>query len=340
MDKQLKEVSSYRNQTIDILKAAAIFLVVVGHVMVSLYPDNYNEKLIFKICYSFHMPLFIFIGGVLTAFKSNEKLLQVKWIFNCFKRLIIPYIIWTIIYCLLNQRHDFINALFLDPILWYLINLFICHLILFISEHTRKFKVVTAVVIYILFFILYGVFRDNNLVIKNVAMFFPFYIFGHILFRIKEKTWVKQLKKYLWIGALLYPISMIFYTYKQYDMVIAKIQGILGITSFGGLIHIAALFYNHFVVATLGIMFIWFLTEFLLNFKVLKNSLAAAAHLGKYTMFIYVLESLTSYIVSGDFMNNIFLSGIVLILVRMIFPLLIAYVFSFVPKLRLILFGQ
>lgn len=63
MDKQLKAVSSYRNQTLDILKAAAIFLVVVGHVMVSLYPDNSNEKLIFKICYSFHMPLFIFIGG-------------------------------------------------------------------------------------------------------------------------------------------------------------------------------------------------------------------------------------------------------------------------------------
>lgn len=52
-----------RNIIIDLLKSAAIILVVVGHIMVSLYPENYNENLIFKICYSFHMPLFIFVGG-------------------------------------------------------------------------------------------------------------------------------------------------------------------------------------------------------------------------------------------------------------------------------------
>ena len=52
-----------RNIIIDLLKSVAIILVVVGHIMVSLYPENYNENLIFKICYSFHMPLFIFVGG-------------------------------------------------------------------------------------------------------------------------------------------------------------------------------------------------------------------------------------------------------------------------------------
>ena len=59
MDIEAKE----RNTTVDFLKFVAIILVVVGHIMVSLYPENYNENLIFKICYSFHMPLFIFIGG-------------------------------------------------------------------------------------------------------------------------------------------------------------------------------------------------------------------------------------------------------------------------------------
>lgn len=63
LENQVKVVPSQRNQILDILKAVAIFLVVVGHVTVSLYPENYNEELIFKVCYSFHMPLFIFIGG-------------------------------------------------------------------------------------------------------------------------------------------------------------------------------------------------------------------------------------------------------------------------------------
>ena len=59
VNSKLKE----RNIVIDALKAVAIILVVIGHVMVSLYPENYNENILFKICYSFHMPLFIFVGG-------------------------------------------------------------------------------------------------------------------------------------------------------------------------------------------------------------------------------------------------------------------------------------
>ena len=54
-----------RNVAIDVLKAVAIFLVVVGHVADSFCSESSNNLifLIFKICYSFHMPLFIFIGG-------------------------------------------------------------------------------------------------------------------------------------------------------------------------------------------------------------------------------------------------------------------------------------
>ena len=336
VNSKLKE----RNIVIDALKAVAIILVVIGHVMVSLYPENYNENILFKICYSFHMPLFIFVGGGVTAYKSDEKIMQIKWIYNCFKRLMIPYFIWTAIYCLIGRRTDFLNALFLDPVLWYLINLFICDLILFISVHTKKMKNLTLICFYILFFALYGVFRDGNLVIKNIALFFPFYLAGHIIFRSKEKPWVKYLKKYMWIGAILYPFSMIFFTYKQYDLVIAKIQSLLGITSYGGLIHMAVLFYNHFIVAPLGIMFAWFIVDLLTQVNFLKKPITTVSYVGRYTMFIYVLEGMSSYIIAGNFANNMLISGIILVIIRMTIPLVVAYILSFVPKLRLILFGQ
>ena len=241
---------------------------------------------------------------------------------------------------MLGQRFDFINALFFDPILWYLINLFICDLFLFISVHTCKIKYVVLVGTYVIFFALYGVFGDSNLVIKNFAMFFPFYLAGHIIFRSKEKTWVKYLKKYLWVGAILYPVSMIFFTYKQYDLVIAKIQSLLGITLYGGLIHMAALFYNHFIVAPLGIMFVWFIVDLLTQVDFLKKPITAVSYIGRYTMFIYVLEGMSSYIIAGNFANNILISGIILVIVRMTMPLAVAYILSFVPKLRLVLFGQ
>lgn len=286
-----------------------------------------------------HAALHFRWGGV-TAFKSDEKIMQIKWIYNCFKRLMIPYFIWTAIYCLIGRRTDFLNALFLDPVLWYLINLFICDFILFISVHTKKMKNLTLIGFYILFFALYGVFRDGNLVIKNIALFFPFYLAGHIIFRSKEKPWVKYLKKYMWIGAILYPFSMIFFTYKQYDLVIAKIQSLLGITSYGGLIHMVVLFYNHFIVAPLGIMFVWFIVDSFSRMSLLKTPMEKISYIGQYTMFIYVLEGMTSYVFDGNFTSNMLISGVLLLFIRLAFPLLIAYLLSYIPKVRVVLFGQ
>ena len=58
-----KELLSKRNKTVDILKAIAIIAVVIGHIPGVLYPHYYEKNLIFKLCYSFHMPLFIFLSG-------------------------------------------------------------------------------------------------------------------------------------------------------------------------------------------------------------------------------------------------------------------------------------
>lgn len=147
-------------------------------------------------------------------------------------------------------------------------------------------------------------------------------------------------KKYMWIGAILYPFSMIFFTYKQYDLVIVKIQNLLGIASHGGLIHMVVLFYNHFIVAPLGIMFVWFIVDSLSRMSLLKTPMEKISYIGQYTMFIYVLERLTSYVVDGNFANNMLICGIILVIIRMTIPLIVAYILSFVPKLRLILFGQ
>ena len=61
-----------RNRKIDVLKGIAIILVVLGHVIVGYYDTLYYQtNLIFKICYSFHMPLFIYISGYLVGKKEK-----------------------------------------------------------------------------------------------------------------------------------------------------------------------------------------------------------------------------------------------------------------------------
>ena len=47
---------------LDILKAAATLLVIVGHVIQFTNP-NFDDSPLFKIIYAFHMPLFMCISG-------------------------------------------------------------------------------------------------------------------------------------------------------------------------------------------------------------------------------------------------------------------------------------
>lgn len=79
-DAGIVEKMGKRDKTIDILKGTAIILMVLGHVIQTIYaPDNYDENLIFKFIYSFHMPLFIFISGYLTGMKQE---FSIRWILD------------------------------------------------------------------------------------------------------------------------------------------------------------------------------------------------------------------------------------------------------------------
>ena len=90
-----------RNVFIDIIKAFAIILVVIGHCIQYGAGKNFlQEKLffdnnIFKIIYSFHMPLFMLISGYLFAYGRNKSIKDV--FIGRFKSLVIPILCWNII---------------------------------------------------------------------------------------------------------------------------------------------------------------------------------------------------------------------------------------------------
>jgi len=82
---------------IDILRALAIILVIVGHIP---YP-GFNPE-IKKWVYSFHIPLFFFVSGMTMSF-TNYKTIRLKD--NLKKRfchIYLPYLIWAIILALPN----------------------------------------------------------------------------------------------------------------------------------------------------------------------------------------------------------------------------------------------
>lgn len=98
-------ISKYNKKyfaSIDVARTIGIFLVVLGHA----FPDaslqggiqNSVWRVVFNIIYSFHMPLFIFLSGFVSEKYSTD--VQDCWnrTLKKFKRLMIPYFCWGILY--------------------------------------------------------------------------------------------------------------------------------------------------------------------------------------------------------------------------------------------------
>lgn len=75
----------------DFIKAFGIILVVLGHI------NSYNGFLKEWI-YSFCMPLFFFASGVIAANRKKEKSFDKKSLLSKIKSLLVPYIIWGLMY--------------------------------------------------------------------------------------------------------------------------------------------------------------------------------------------------------------------------------------------------
>ena len=52
-----------RIKAFDFLKFFAIFLVIWGHVIQYFLSSDYSDELVYRIIYSFHMPLFMMVSG-------------------------------------------------------------------------------------------------------------------------------------------------------------------------------------------------------------------------------------------------------------------------------------
>lgn len=94
METHKSEMSS-RIGWVDTLKAILIVLVVAGHIlgMASHYvpvSDRSYYEFIFKAIYSFHMPAFFLLAGLMTS-EASQFMSSVSRFWKLFKRLLVPY---------------------------------------------------------------------------------------------------------------------------------------------------------------------------------------------------------------------------------------------------------
>lgn len=115
-------IEKKRKQWIDIAKGIGIILVVLGHVT--------KNRILIRIIYSFHMPLFFFLSGCLINKNCGVKIFDIHYIKNKFIQLIIPfceYRIILVVYWFLIERQ--FRELDVGPI-WFLPVMFFTYIMI------------------------------------------------------------------------------------------------------------------------------------------------------------------------------------------------------------------
>lgn len=196
---------------LDNAKFILIFFVVFGHMIEPIISTDSAIKIIYLSIYSFHMPGFVVISGMLSKSKMNQKA-----ILKAVKSILVPFVVFTVSYELLHYvvKGDFSPyTKNLQPywILWFLYSLFIWRLLLPIFS-----KIKFPITISILIAIGAGYFESIGLFLglSRTLYFFPFFIIGHkftssTLVRVRERF---NSKLYLSIFLAIIVFNLIFFT--------------------------------------------------------------------------------------------------------------------------------
>lgn len=289
-----------RDYNMDMIKAIAITLVVIGHIVQYIcVPEGFWENHVFRYIYSFHMPLFMFISGYFSYCPQKE--IDAEWLKQRFVRLMLPFLAWILPMYLYNRVYSyqsfgrFCLGLLRSPDtggLWFFEVLFLNSICLFLAEKLRKilcgkwqkysdicFSTVSKGIVYVVVNVVsLAGFPYLGLALCSWHLFF---YFGGCLLRELQtmSVWssnemVAARTAWKWISILGFPVLGFFW--RQYEAPVwMKLFGVIG--RFG----------YRFFVPILGIGFVWNLV-FYINDSV-KSQYSI---LGQYTGEIYILQFL------------------------------------------------
>lgn len=204
-----------------ILKGIGIILVILGHSFTFIGKDltTTNEVCLYlkKTIYSFHMPLFFFVSGLLVY--SKEKIDLKKFYFSKIKRLMIPYLFFSILDYITrklflnfvnNKSNQIKDIFFYGGHIWFLYTMFILFLIYpFLKKCIQKDRAyILGIVIFLINY--FEVFNNIKVFTINqlIYMIFYFYI-GCIVKKIyiRYRKVGRFNKLYIGIGILFLLIS-------------------------------------------------------------------------------------------------------------------------------------
>ena len=205
----LKGIVMERNFLLDNAKFLMIFLVVFGHTIQPFIENDLVFKIIFMNIYSYHMPVFIIISGMLTKVSFNSEDLK-----KSLTSALFPFFAFTLIYeisniLLVGDISYQSKNLYPYPILWFLYSLFIWKISLPILLSFR-FPISISIVISISA----GYFESigDFLGIARTLYFLPFYIIGYkIVPNLLSNIKMLSVPKVVWL--LIFIANVVFFIF-------------------------------------------------------------------------------------------------------------------------------
>ena len=184
-----------RDLTLDITKGLLITLVVLGHSIQYSFGEEwlasgqFFENIVFKIIYSFHMPLFMMISGYL-FYNSNKKDFK-QLMTSKLKAIGIPMLSFillfnTHLYILFGVdgyiggicKH-FITTIFCGMTMWFLFSLLLNMILIAVITRLVKNKIFQYLGMIILFVVSF--FIPDTIVLSVHKFMFPFFCMGYVI---------------------------------------------------------------------------------------------------------------------------------------------------------------
>lgn len=194
-----------RIDNIDFLRGIAIFLVIWGHIIQysSLNSFDFFENTMFKIIYSFHMPLFMLISGYVFTFSFNKYNLK-QILSKRIQSLIQPIIICEMLCYYANvigmvtlEKGEFtFPGEWISRVgsYWFLWSVLGASVVIAVS-----FKCSDKIIIHILGIILgYGFMYFVPNYAKNIYVY-PYFVAGFLYGRYKDRKWMRVVERVLLI---------------------------------------------------------------------------------------------------------------------------------------------
>jgi fucose 4-O-acetylase-like acetyltransferase len=206
---QATSITSPRDLFLDCLKGFAIITVVLGHTFQGATAD-FDNYLPFRLVYSFHMPMFMFVAGMTASLGLSRRLgtalslpSYVSEIRSKALRLVVPFITWAIIQYYVTHPQGYNPQTWLlhvlqypDNGLWFLWILFQCSCIF----------VLVTITVHLAFRVLAGD-RNNNPAILYILLLVAGFMAGNLLSSLPDNSSTFLTKiyfMYFFTGALFH----------------------------------------------------------------------------------------------------------------------------------------